>query len=87
MGFSKSNIQRAGIRHDSRGWGIAGLYGILTRASEQGNEECVEVGRRIIPVSTLEKEKLKPLAPYQADLKAVIASKDIKEGEFKVEFI
>src|SRR3989344_3526124 len=56
MGFSKSNIQRAGIRHDSRGWGIAGLYGILTRASEQGNEECVEVGRRIIPVSTLEKE-------------------------------
>ena len=36
---------------------------------------------------TLEKEKLKSLAPYQADLKAVTASNDIEEGEFKVEFI
>ena len=35
----------------------------------------------------LEKQNLKSLSPYLEDLKAVTASKEIKEGEFKVEFV
>ncbi len=55
-GFSKSNLQRARIRHDHRSWGISCMYGIITKASTQGEEERVQVGERTIFISQLEKE-------------------------------
>ena len=38
-------------------------------------------------ILTLNSQELKFLSPYIQDLKAVTTSKEIREGEFKVEFV
>jgi len=61
------------------------LYEILTAIRHEKSKAQKSMKAEI--VLTLEKEKMKKIEDILEDLKAVTCAKEIKEGNFKVEFI
>jgi hypothetical protein len=61
------------------------MYEVLTLVRYEKSKAQKSMKAEII--LTLEKEKIKAMKDLADDLKAVICAKEIKEGDFKVEFL